>query len=322
MPKRTLAVRNKGTDHEQQQPSTIDKHSSVKRNNTDETVPANAKKPKVEEKVVDKENVPKRQARRNNKPKESKPVRSPSPPQPVKFIEPVVNEDLDTSDESDDDDDDEDFEGEDEQGQQTEAPPVRSTTADDDGKDHPTNKQYVIYEKLGPNKETFVVSKTARYWNKKYRKDVRNTSPDAFGMSIHNDFGCYGELEVVENCLLDLTKAVFIVQQGFMARLTYTRKPVDKVNYILGFRRLEALTLLLDYTNEISGIDDGERFNQIMRVIGACYVTILRGLLPQVMFQKIENIDRNLVRKLASISKEIPNFKQVLERALMLVICS
>jgi len=35
------------------------------------------------------------------------------------------------------------------------------------------------------------------------------------------------------------------------------------------------------------------------------------------MFEKIENIDENLVKKLTKISKQIPNFKQVLEQAIV-----
>jgi hypothetical protein len=34
------------------------------------------------------------------------------------------------------------------------------------------------------------------------------------------------------------------------------------------------------------------------------------------MFEKIENFDENLIKKLKQISKKIPNFKQVLEQAL------
>jgi len=211
------------------------------------------------------------------------------------------------------DDSDDELEEEEEQQQQI------SSIADneDDGEDHPTNKQYLIYENADPNKEPYIISKTARYWSLKYRKVLRHVCPDAYGMYIHADFSCYGELEIVENCLLDLTKAIFIVQQGILNRLNYVRKPSDKINYILAFRRLEALTILLDYTDGISGIDDGDRFYDIMRVIGACYVTILRGLLPKIMFEKIENIDENLVKKLTKISKQIPNFKQVLKQAII-----
>jgi len=307
MPKRHLAVQNKGNEHEQQpQASSAITRLSSKRSNINESI--SIKKPKIEEKHIDKENIPKRQTRQSNKPKEPEPEpeRSPSPVPPVNIIEPVVEQILNPLNDTDSEFEDEDVEI-----------PMSSTADDDNGIEHPTNKQYLIYENAGPNKEPFTISKTARYWNSKYRKVLHHVNPDLYGMYIHNDFNCYGELEVVENCLLDLAKAVFVVQQGILARLNYARKPADKVNYILAFRRLEALTLVLNYTDEISGIDDGDRFYDIMRVIGACYVTVLRGLLPQIMFKKIENIDGNLVKKLNKISKQIPNFKQVLEQALI-----
>ncbi|CAF0915420.1 unnamed protein product [Adineta steineri] len=310
MSKRHLSVQNKGAEHEQQQQqsSSVLTRLSSKRANTNES--NSTKKPKIEEKYVDKENIPKRQTRQSTKSKVPERLPSPPPPppppvlSPVKIIEPVLDN---TTDDSDVDELEVVSDNEEEQRQ----------AADDNGKDHPTNKQYVIYENAGPKNEPFIISKTARFWNQKYRKVLRHVNPDAFGMYIHNDFSCYGELEVVENCLLDITKAIFIVQQGFLERLNYVRKPADKINYVLGFRRIEALSILLDFTDGISGIDDGERFGEIMRVIGACYVTILRGLLPQIMFKKVENTDKNLVKKLNTISKQIPNFKQVLERALV-----
>ena len=272
MPKRTLTVQNKGNEHEQQASSVITRLSS-KRANTNELLPI--KKSKIDDTHIDKENIPKRQTRQSTKSKEPEPL--PPPPSPVKIIEPTLSEVINIPDD------------ESESESEEEELPIPATTNDDNGTDHPTNKQYIIYENAGPNQEQFIISKTARYWNQKYRKVLRHVNPDSYGMYIHNDFSCYGELEVVENCLLDLTKAIFIVQQGILARLNYVRKAADKINYILAFRRLEALTILLDYTDEISGIDDGDRFYDIMRVIGACYVTIFRGLLPQIMFEKIEN---------------------------------
>jgi hypothetical protein len=294
MPKRHLAIQNKG--HEQQS-STVLTRSSSKRVNTNESIPV--KKPKTEDEYIDKENVPKRQSRQVIKPKQPEPL---PPPIHVKIVEPEPEKSLNPTDDEDDEVEDEEEEH-----------PI-SSTSNDDGKDHPTNKQYVIYEST--SEEPLIISKTARYWNMKYRKVLRNVNPDAFGIYIHNDFSCYGELEVIENCLLDLTKAIFVEQQGLLARFNPTRKPENKINYILAFRRLEALTILLDYTDGISGIDDGDRFYDIMRVIGACYVTILRGLLPKFMFGKIGKVNEDFVKKLKKISKQIPNFKQVLERAL------
>jgi len=55
-------------------------------------------------------------------------------------------------------------------------------------------------------------------------------------------------------------------------------------------------------------------------VIGACYVTILQGLLPKIMFKKFDEkkSDEELIKKLQKISKQIPNFKQVLEQAIII----
>jgi hypothetical protein len=125
-------------------------------------------------------------------------------------------------------------------------------------------------------------------------------------MYIHNDFVCYGELEVIENCLLDIAKGIFL-------------KSRHPMNYILAFRRLEALTIILDYANAFCGIDDGDRYFQIIRVIGACYVTILQGLLPKPMFIQLNNEELSYddMKKLIKISHQIPNFKGVLKQALI-----
>jgi hypothetical protein len=309
MPKRYLTIQNKENEHEQPQSSSIITRSSSKRASTNESIPAKKAK-------IDKENIPEDQSNefeqdlspskdQNNQSSESESDISPSQNLILPILNALLNNNTNDSDDEFDDD----------EGEEN---PISSVADQDNGKDHPTNKQYLIYENGDSNKEPYIISKTARYWSLKYRKVLRHVNPDAYGMYIHNDFSCYGELEVVENCLRDLTKTIFIVQQNVLNRSNYIRKPDDKVNYILGFRRLEVLTILLDYTDGISGIDDGDRFYDIMRVIGACYVTILRGLLPKIMFDKIENIDENLIKKLNKISKQLPNLKQVLEQALII----
>lgn len=280
MPKRYLGVQNKGNDCSEEQPqsSSIITRSSAKRVITNEPIPT--KKPKID----DKENIPEKEILL----------------EPEIIPEPEHLLPINPTDDTDEEEEDQN--------------PVSSIADDDNGKDYPGNKQYLIYENANSNKQPYIISKTARYWSHKYRKVLCHVNPDAYGMYIHNDFSDYGELEVVENCLLDLTKTIFVVQQGI---LNHVRKSNDKVNYILGFRRLEVLTILLEYTDGISGIDDGDRFYDIFRVIGACYVTILRGLLPKIMFEKIENIDENLIKKLNKISKQLPNFKHVLEQTLI-----
>ena len=300
MPKRYLTVQNK--ENEQPQISTPITRSASKRVSTDEPIPA--KRAKTEDKQANKENSP-------SEPK------SPLVNSPILPIVDGPDQSKSNAYDADDDEssvtsitiDDSDDTLEDDE-------PISSIADDDNaGEDHPTNNQYFVYKNRNPKKENFIISKTARYWSLRYRKVLVHVNPDLYGMYIHNDFNCYGELEVVENCLLDLTKTIFVVQQGLLTQL---RKSEDKVNYPLAFRRLEALTILLDYTKEITGIDDGERFDEIIRVIGACYVTILQGLLPRVMFENIEAFDEILVKKLKKISKQLPNFKQVLEQALII----
>jgi hypothetical protein len=126
-------------------------------------------------------------------------------------------------------------------------------------------------------------------------------------MYIHNDFICYGELEIIENCLMDMAKGIFVKHGNHMTH----------ANYILAFRRLEALTILLDCGNNFVGMDDGDRYDQILRVIGACYVTILSGLLPKSMFDNKE-LNNDDLKNLNKISQQIPNFKDVIKRALII----
>lgn len=282
MPKRQLTVRNK--ENEQQPVAT---RSSAKRASTNDPVPSKRSKTLHEEKDTEKENQP-------------EPLVAAAASEPA--VQPVVSEVLNVSDDEDD------------EGEEIDYPPSFREKKDQ-SEDHPTNKQYIVYEQA--NQPAVVVSKTARYWSNKYRKVIRHVYPDTYDLFIHNDFNCYGELEIVENCLLELSKSIFVVQQRNLARVQYVRKPANAINYVLAFRRLEALTILLEYTDSISGIDDGERFYDIMRVIGACYVTILRGLLPKSMFTKVERPDDELIKKLKRIAKQIPNFKQVLEKSMI-----
>ena len=126
-------------------------------------------------------------------------------------------------------------------------------------------------------------------------------------MYIHKDFACYGELEVIENCLTDIARKIFHKRKG---QLNFS-------HCILAFRRLEALTIVLDNTHYFVSIDDVNRFHEIIRVIGACYVTILRSLLPTAILIDNEELNSNDMKKLHKISQQLPNFKQVLKRVLM-----
>ena len=129
-------------------------------------------------------------------------------------------------------------------------------------------------------------------------------------MYIHNDFVCYGELEVIENCLLNLEKDLFSPAQ----------KTISFVRSIHSFRRWEAMILLLDYASAFVGIDDGVRFSALLKLIGACTVTILRRLLPKSMFNTDENcqFSDDDVTQIEKISQRLVNWKEILEQTLVL----
>ena len=290
MPKRPLTVQNKGPESKAEaSSSTAAARSSVKRPMTVES--SVSKKIKVQPKEEEEEKKP---IGKENLPKESKVQPKPKPvPTPIDW----------SLSEAEDEEEEIDY-------------PTSAINNKDGSRQHPTHKEYLVYDNI-KSLPTRVVSKTARYWSTKYLKALNRVHPDMYRMYINNDFNGYGQVEVVENCLLDLTKSVFMAQRGVLSRMQEVPKPNDKVNYTLGFRRLEALTILLDNAEGISGIDDGDRFYELMRVVGACYVTILRGLLPKAMFQKLDKTDAALEKALKKIAKHLPNFKQALEEALI-----
>lgn len=54
--------------------------------------------------------------------------------------------------------------------------PIAAFIENNDGKVHPTNKQYFVYENAQPS----MVSNTARFWSRKYLKVLRHVNPDAY----------------------------------------------------------------------------------------------------------------------------------------------
>ncbi|CAF0786459.1 unnamed protein product [Didymodactylos carnosus] len=172
-------------------------------------------------------------------------------------------------------------------------------------------KDYIVY-KIGSNNEEFIISKTADFWSTKYCKQISHCSPDNYGLYIYNDFNGYGQLEAVENCIKDITTL-------FYTHTITSKQRKDDVNYVNAFRRIEALNIVLDYADDMPSIDDGDRFQQFMRVIGACYVTICQNLLPKPMLtlqKKDEALKKSMEKSLKKILSQIPNFKFVLERAI------
>eukprot|EP00798_Chlamydomonas_sp_ICE-L_P004100 gene4100-14201_t len=107
-----------------------------------------------------------------------------------------------------------------------------------------------------------------------------NRMPDAFGVYIYNDYHGYGCVEVIENCLKEVKKAV------------------SKKNYGAAFQHLEGLTIWnIEDGLTWSGIDNGEQFSALVKLIGAALVFVTRNL---------DDLDE---------LKDIPNFKFVLEKA-------
>lgn len=127
-------------------------------------------------------------------------------------------------------------------------------------------------------------------------------------MYIHNDFACYGALEVIENSLLDLVKLIPTQPKALPA--------VPRAVQL--FRRWEAVILLLDEASNFIGIDDGDRFDKMVRLVGACSVTVLRHLLPKSMFNPMgdELLTDEDMDRFEKISERLLNFQEVLEKAL------
>jgi hypothetical protein len=59
--------------------------------------------------------------------------------------------------------------------------PIGSVIGENDGKVHPTNKQYFIYENTEPN----MISKTARFWARKYLKVLQHVDPDGYDVCFN-----------------------------------------------------------------------------------------------------------------------------------------
>ena len=48
------------------------------------------------------------------------------------------------------------------------------------GTNHPTNKQYILYDNTEPN----MISKTARFWSRKYLEALKHVNPDLYDVGI------------------------------------------------------------------------------------------------------------------------------------------
>jgi hypothetical protein len=66
----------------------------------------------------------------------------------------------------------------DEEEEEKEPWPIASVIEKNNGKIHPTNKQYFIYENTQPT----MISNTARFWSRKYLKVLRHVNPDVYNV--------------------------------------------------------------------------------------------------------------------------------------------
>ena len=69
----------------------------------------------------------------------------------------------------------EEFEDE-EDDEENEPLPIGAVIEHNEGTLHPTNKEYFIYEKTEPS----MISKTARFWSRKYLKALHHVNPDTY----------------------------------------------------------------------------------------------------------------------------------------------
>jgi hypothetical protein len=105
---------------------------------------------------------------KENEPEQSSIMSDSTEPVPIKKAKIIDTENVQEPESSSDEEDDEE--------QQQGLLPISSVIENNDGKIHPTNKQYFIYENTEPN----MISKTARFWSRKYLKVLRHVDPDAY----------------------------------------------------------------------------------------------------------------------------------------------
>ncbi len=67
---------------------------------------------------------------------------------------------------------------EEEEEEEKELLPIASVIENNNGRIHPTNNQYFLYENTQPS----MISNTARFWSRKYLKVLRNVNPDLYNV--------------------------------------------------------------------------------------------------------------------------------------------
>ena len=87
-------------------------------------------------------------------------------------LQPLPSASSEEEEEDDDDDDD------DEENQPI---PIAAVIEHNEGTIHPSNKEYFIYQ----NTEPSIISKTARFWSRKYLKVLHHVNPDVYRVNFN-----------------------------------------------------------------------------------------------------------------------------------------
>lgn len=91
--------------------------------------------------------------------------------EPSSSTEPIRTKRSKTVEDEEDDEEDEELDDE-----ENEPLSIGAVIEHNEGTVHPTNKEYFIYE----NTEPTMISKTARFWSRKYLKVLHHVNPDAY----------------------------------------------------------------------------------------------------------------------------------------------
>ncbi|CAF5059144.1 unnamed protein product [Rotaria magnacalcarata] len=100
----------------------------------------------------------------------------PKPAKKARILEEkIVQQDESSSSQEDNDEDD------DEGGEEKGPWPIGAVIQHHDGTIHSKYKQYIVYE----NTEPEMISKTARFWSRKYLKVLQHVDPDSYDAYVY-----------------------------------------------------------------------------------------------------------------------------------------
>lgn len=129
-----------------------------------------------------------------------------------------------------------------------------------------------------------------------------------FKIYVHEDFVCYAEFELIENVIFDFVKDLKF--------LSTNEKQITFARTIYAFRRWEALIILVHKSLAWTRIDHGQRLLDIVRLIDACSVAIVRKVFPQAFFERFQEEIHS--KQLKKIFDRLINLKTIFECAVSL----